>query len=136
MKVLTSQETFALKNQLAVIREQMTQIEERGVYDVAGNTVKASDRKEYQNLVMMENHVRQLAAGIEKPLPLKPKERPGVVFRERVSDERWEELYNLAHEAFKDILGCTDTRNGKESPDGIVAAQETCNGGRGQVDES
>ena len=46
MKVLTSQETFALKNQLAVIREQMAQIEERGVYDVAGNTVKPSDRKE------------------------------------------------------------------------------------------
>jgi hypothetical protein len=131
MKVLTSQETFALKNQLAVIREQITQIEERGVYDVAGNTVKSSDRKEYNDLVMMENHVRQLAAGIEKPLPLKPKERPGVVFRERASDERWEELAKLAHEAFKDILGCTDAVNGKESSDATVAAQEACGGGRG-----
>jgi len=131
MKVLTSQEAFALKNQLAVIREQMTQIEERGVYDVAGNTVKPSDRKEYRDLVKMENHVRQLAAGIENPLPLRAKERPGVVFRERVSDERWEELYNLAHEAFKDILGCTDTRNEKESRDGTVEAQETHDGGRG-----
>ena len=131
MKVLTSQEAFALKNQLTVIREQMAQIEERGVYDVAGNTVKPSDRKEYRELVKMENHVRQLAAGIENPLPLKPKERPGVVFRERVSDERWEELYNLAHEAFKDILGCTDTRNEKESRDGTVEAQETHDGGRG-----
>ena len=131
MKVLTSQETFALKNQLTVIREQLAQIEERGVYDVAGNTVKASDRKEYRDLLKMENHVRQLAAGIERPSPLQPKERPGVVFRERPSDERWEELAELAHEAFKDILGCTDTRNGKESPDGTVAAQETCNGERG-----
>jgi len=131
MKVLTSQEAFALKNQLAVIREQMTQIEERGVYDVAGNTVKPSDRREYRDLVKMENHVRQLAAGIENPLPLRAKERPGVVFRERVSDERWEELYNLAHEAFKDILGCTDTRNEKESRDGTVEAQETHDGGRG-----
>jgi len=131
MKVLTSQEAFALKNQLTVIREQMAQIEERGVYDVAGNTVKPSDRKEYRDLVKMENHVRQLAAGIENPLPLRAKERPGVVFRERVSDERWEELYNLAHEAFKDILGCTDTRNEKESRDGTVEAQETHDGGRG-----
>jgi hypothetical protein len=131
MKVLTSQEAFALKNQLTVIREQMAQIEERGVYDVAGNTVKPSDRKEYRDLVKMENHVRQLAAGIENPLPLRAKERPGVVFRERVSDERWEELYNLAHEAFKDILGCTDTRNEKESCDGTVEAQETHDGGRG-----
>ena len=131
MKVLTSQETFALKNQLAVIREQITQIEERGVYDVAGNPVKSSDRKEYNDLVMMENHVRQLAAGIEKPLPLKPKERPGVVFRERASDERWEELAKLAHEAFKDILGCTDAVNGKESSDATVAAQEACDGGGG-----
>jgi len=129
MKVLTSQEAFALKNQLTVIREQMAQIEERGVYDVAGNTVKPSDRKEYRDLVKMENHVRQLAAGIENPLPLRAKERPGVVFRERVSDERWEELYNLAHEAFKDILGCTDTRNEKESRDGTVEAQETHDGG-------
>ena len=131
MKVLTSQEAFAYKNQLAVIREQMTQIEERGVYDVAGNTVKPSDRKEYRDLLKMENHVRQLAAGIERPLPLRAKERPGVEFPEPPSDERWEELYNLAHEAFKDILGCTDTRNGKESCDGTVAAQETCDGGRG-----
>jgi len=131
MKVLTSQEAFALKNQLTVIREQMAQIEERGVYDVAGNTVKPSDRKEYRDLVKMENHVRQLAAGIENPLPLRAKERPGVVFRERVSDERWEELYNLAHEAFKDILGCTDTRNEKESRDGTVEARETHDGGRG-----
>jgi len=131
MKVLTSQEAFALKNQLTVIREQMAQIEERGIYDVAGNTVKPSDRKEYRDLVKMENHVRQLAAGIENPLPLRAKERPGVVFRERVSDERWEELYNLAHEAFKDILGCTDTRNEKESRDGTVEAQETHDGGRG-----
>ena len=131
MKVLTSQEAFALKNQLTVIREQMAQIEERGVYDVAGNTVKPSDRREYRDLVKMENHVRQLAAGIENPLPLRAKERPGVVFRERVSDERWEELYNLAHEAFKDILGCTDTRNEKESRDGTVEAQETHDGGRG-----
>ena len=130
MKVLTSQETFALKNQLAVIREQLAQIEERGVYDVAGNTVKASDRKEYRNLVKMENHVRQLAAGIERPLPLRTKERPGVTFPEPPSDERWEELYNSAHEAFKDILGCTVTVNEKESCDGAVAAQETCDGGR------
>ena len=57
MKILTSQETFSLKNQLAVIREQLAQIEERGVYDVAGNTVKASDRKEYRDLVKMENHI-------------------------------------------------------------------------------
>ena len=131
MKVLTSQETFALKNQLAVIREQLAQIEERGVYDVAGNTVKASDRKEYRDLVKMENHVRQLAAGIERPLPLRAKKRPGVEFPERPSDERWEELYNSAHEAFKDILGCTVTVNEKESCDGAVAAQETCDGGRG-----
>ena len=131
MKVLTSQEAFALKNQLTVIREQMAQIEERGVYDVAGNTVKPSDRKEYRDLVKMENHVRQLAAGIENPLPLRTKERPGVEFPEPPSDERWEELYNLAHEAFKDILGCTDTRNEKESRDGTVEAQETHDGGRG-----
>ena len=130
MKVLTSQETFALKNQLQVIREQMAQIEDRGVYDVAGNTVKPGDRKEYRDLVKMENHVRQLAAGIEKPLPLRTKERPGVTFPEPPSDDRWEELYNLAHEAFKDILGCADTRNGKESCDGTVAAQETHDGGR------
>ena len=79
----------------------------------------------------MENHVRQLAAGIERPSPLKAKERPGVVFRERASDERWEELAKLAHEAFKDILGCTDTVNGKESSDATVATQEACGGGRG-----
>jgi hypothetical protein len=131
MKVLTSQEAFALKNQLTVIREQMAQIEERGVYDVAGNTVKPSDRKEYRDLVKMENHVRQLAAGIENPLPLRTKERPGVEFPEPPSDERWEELAKLAHEAFKDILGCTDTRNEKESRDGTVEAQETHDGGRG-----
>ena len=130
MKVLTSQETFALKNQLQVIREQMAQIEERGVYDVAGNIVKSGDRKEYRDVAIMENHVRQLAAGIEKPLPLRTKERPGVTFPEPPSDDRWEELYNLAHEAFKDILGCADTRNGKESCDGTVAAQETHDGGR------
>ena len=131
MKILSSQETFALKNQLQVIREQMAQIEERGIYDVAGNTVKPGDRKEYQDLVKMENHVRQLAAGIENPLPLRAKERPGVTFPEPPSDERWDELYNLAHEAFKDILGCTDTRNGKEPCGDTVAAQETCDGGRG-----
>ena len=131
MKVLTSQEAFALKNQLTVIREQMAQIEERGVYDVAGNTVKPSDRKEYRDLVKMENHVRQLAAGIERPLPLRKKKRPGVVFPERASDERWEELAKLAHETFKEIRGCTDTREEKESCDGTVAAQETCDGGRG-----
>ena len=131
MKILSSQETFSLKNQLQVIREQLAQIEERGVYDVAGNTVKPSDRKEYRDLLKMENHVRQLAAGIERPSPLKPKERPGVVFRERASDERWEELAELAHEAFKDILGCTDTVNGKESSEATVPAQETCGGERG-----
>ena len=131
MKILSSQETFSLKNQLQVIREQLAQIEERGVYDVAGNTVKPSDRRENRDLLKMENHVRQLAAGIERPSPLKAKERPGVVFRERASDERWEELAKLAHEAFKDILGCTDAVNGKESPDATVAAQEACDGGRG-----
>tara|TARA_R110000787_G_scaffold127608_6_gene239059 strand:+ start:1280 stop:1675 length:396 start_codon:yes stop_codon:yes gene_type:complete len=131
MKILSSQETFSLKNQLQVIREQLAQIEERGVYDVAGNTVKPGDRREYRDLLKMENHVRQLAAGIERPSPLKAKERPGVVFRERASDERWEELAKLAHEAFKDILGCTDTVNGKESSDATVAAQEACGGGRG-----
>ena len=131
MKVLTSAETFALKNQLQVIREQMAQIEDRGVYDVAGNTVKPSDRKEYRDLVKMENHVRQLAAGIENPLPLRKQKRPGVVFPERASDERWEELAKLAHETFKEILGCTDTREEKESCDGTVAAQEACDGGRG-----
>ena len=131
MKVLTSQEAFAYKNQLAVIREQMAQIEERGVYDVAGNTVKPSDRNEYRDLAKMENHVRQLAAGIEKPLPLRAKERPGVTFPEPPSDERWEELANLAHELSKELGGCTDTRNGKESCGGTVAAQETCDGGRG-----
>jgi hypothetical protein len=130
MKVLTSAETFALKNQLQVIREQMAQIEERGVYDVAGNTVKASDRKEYRDLVKMENHVRQLAAGIERPLPLRKKKRPGVEFPEPPSDERWEELANLAHEAFKELLGCADTSEEKESRDGAVAARETCDGGR------
>ena len=131
MKILSSQETFSLKNQLQVIREQLAQIEERGIYDVAGNTVKPGDRKEYRNLLKMENHVRQLAAGIERPSPLKAKERPGVKFRERASDERWEELAELAHEAFKDILGCTDTVNGKESSDATVVAQETC--GEGEV---
>jgi len=130
MKVLTSAETFALKNQLQVIREQMAQIEERGVYDVAGNTVKASDRKEYRDLVRMENHVRQLAAGIERPLPLRKKKRPGVEFPEPPSDERWEELANLAHEAFKELLGCADTKEEKESCGGTVAARETCDGGR------
>jgi hypothetical protein len=130
MKVLTSQEAFAYKNQLQVIREQMAQIEERGVYDVAGNTVKPGDRKEYRDLVKMENHVRQLAAGIEKPLPLRTKERPGVEFPEPPSDERWEELANLAHEAFKVFHGCADTRNKKESCGDAVAAQETCDGGR------
>jgi hypothetical protein len=131
MKILSSQETFSLKNQLQVIREQLAQIEERGVYDVAGNTVKPGDRREYRDLLKMENHVRQLAAGIERPSPLKAKERPGVVFRERASDERWEELAKLAHEAFKDILGCADTATGKESPEDTVTAQEACDGGRG-----
>ena len=131
MKVLTSAETFALKNQLQVIREQMAQIEERGVYDVAGNTIKPGDRNEYRDLAKMENHVRQLAAGIEKPLPLRAKERPGVTFPEPPSDERWEELANLAHELSKELRGCTDTQNGKESCDGTVAAQETHDGGRG-----
>ena len=130
MKILTSQETFAYKNQLQVIREQMAQIEERGVYDVAGNTVKPGDRKEYRDLVKMENHVRQLAAGVEKPLPLRTKERPGVEFPEPPSDERWEELANLAHEAFKVFHGCADTRNEKESCGDAVAAQETHDGGR------
>ena len=130
MKVLTSQETFALKNQLKVIREQLAQIEERGVYDVAGNTVKPSDRKEYRDLVKMENHVRQLAAGIERPSPLRKKKRPGVEFPVPPSDERWEELANLAPEAFKAFLGCTDTANGKESRGDTVAARETCDGGR------
>jgi hypothetical protein len=130
MKILTSQEAFALKNQLQVIREQMAQIEERGIYDVAGNTVKPGDRREYRDLVKMENHVRQLAAGIERPLPLRTKERPGVTFPEPPSDEQWEELYNSAHEAFKDILGCTVTVNEKESCGDAVAAQETHDGGR------
>jgi hypothetical protein len=131
MKILSSQETFSLKNQLQVIREQLAQIEERGVYDVAGNTVKPGDRREYRDLLKMENHVRQLAAGIERPSPLKAKERPGVVFRERASDERWEELAKLAHEAFKDILGCADTVTVKESSEDTVTAQEACDGGRG-----
>ena len=131
MKVLTSQEAFAYKNQLTVIREQMTQIEERGVYDVAGNVVKPSDRKEYNDLVKMENHVRQLAAGIEKPLPLRKKKRPGVTFREPPSDERWKELANLAHELSEQLRGCADTGNEKESCGGAVAGQETHDGGRG-----
>ena len=45
MKVLTSQEAFAYKQQLETIREQMRQIEERGVYDIAGNIIKPSDRR-------------------------------------------------------------------------------------------
>jgi hypothetical protein len=130
MKVLTSSEAFAHKNQLAVIREQIVQLEERGVYDVAGNIVKPSDRKEYNDLLKMENHVRQLAAGIERPLPLRKKERPGVVFPEPPSDERWEELANLAHEAFKEFLGCADTQEEKETCDGAVTARETSDGGR------
>ena len=131
MKILSSAETFSLKNQLQVIREQMAQIEERGVYDVAGNTVKPGDRKEYRDLVKMENHVRQLAAGIERPSPLRKKERPGVVLPRRPTDEQWEELAKIAHETFKEFLGCTDTVNEKETSGGAVAAQETCDGGRG-----
>jgi hypothetical protein len=53
-----------------------------------------------------------------------------VEFPEPPSDERWEELANLAHEAFKELLGCADTKEEKESRGGTVAARETCDGGR------
>ena len=125
MKVLTSQETFAYKNQLAVIREQMTQIEERGVYDVAGNTVKPGDRKEYRDLVAMEHHVQQLAAGIENPKPYTKPKPPETPTRRELTDEEWDELAKCASEAFKEFRGCADTEERKESSEDAVAAQET-----------
>jgi hypothetical protein len=130
MKVLTSQEAFAYKNQLAVIREQMQQIEERGVYSVAGNTVKPSDRKEYRNLTEMEHHVRQLAAGVEKPKPYVKPKRPGTPTRRELTDEEWDELAKCASEAFKEFRGCADTGERKELSEDTVAAQETHVAGR------
>ena len=110
MKVLTSQEAFAYKQQLETIREQMRQIEERGVYDIAGNIIKPSDRKEYKDLKEMENHVRQLAAGIQHPLPIQKKKRKPQEQPNEPTDEEWNELAELAREAFKDFHGCTDTK--------------------------
>jgi len=125
MKILSSSEAFAYKQQLAVIRDQMRLIEERGVYDIAGNIVKPSDRKEYADLKKMENHVQQLGAGIEHPLPLeRPKHNPEKR-RKPLTDAEWKELAEWAHEAFKPLLGCTDTGNEKESCGDAVEAQET-----------
>jgi hypothetical protein len=125
MKVLTSQEAFAYKNQLAVIREQMQQLEERGAYSVAGNIVKPSDRKEYRNLTEMEHHVRQLAAGVEKPKPYVKPKRPGTPTRRELTDEEWDELAKCASEAFKEWRGCADTKEKEKSSEDTVAAQET-----------
>ena len=126
MKILSSSEAYAYKQQLAVIREQMQQIEERGVYDIAGNIVKPSDKKEYMNLKQMEHHVRQLAAGIEKPSKYSPPKRPGETpKRPPVTDERWKELQKIASEAFAEIRRCIDTPGARNDAEDAIAAQET-----------
>jgi len=125
MKILSSSEAFAYKQQLAVIRDQMRLIEERGVYDIAGNIVKPSDRKEYADLKKMENHVQQLGAGIEYPLPLeRPKHNPEKR-RKPLTDAEWKELAEWAHEAFKAFRGCTDTNEKEKSSEDTVEARET-----------
>ena len=130
MKVLTSQEAFAYKQQLETIREQMRQIEERGVYDIAGNIIKPSDRKEYKDLKEMENHVRQLAAGIQHPLPLQAKKRKPQEPPKELTDEEWKELAELAREAFKDFHRCADTKEEENEREDAVEAQRTHDGDR------
>ena len=125
MKVLSSAESFSLKQQLTAIREQIREIEERGVYDVAGNIVRKEDRQQFNELRKMEHHVRQLAAGVERPAKLEQKKRKLETPKDRLSDEEWKELAEWAHEAFKPLLGCTDTGNEKESCGDAVEAQET-----------
>ena len=122
MRILTSSEAYAYKQQLEVIREQMQVLEERGVYNIAGNTIQPEDREEFRELKKMEHHIRQLAAGIEKPSPYRKPKRPGEPPRQRAASK---DVARLASEALGKLRGCMDTRNGKESRDGTVAAQET-----------
>ena len=131
MKVLTSQEGFAYKQQLKVIREQLVQIEERGVYGVAGNTIRTNDREEYRNLVAMEYHLKQLAAGIEKPKAYEKPKHSEIPPQRGLTDEEWEELAKNASEAFKEFRGCADTREKEKSSEDTVEAQETHVAGRG-----
>ena len=125
MKVLTSQEAFAYKQQLKVIREQITDLEERGVYGVAGNTIRSKDRTEYRNLVAMEYHLRQLAAGIRKPRPYSKSKHPETPPQTERTDKEWEELAKMASEAFKEFKGCADTKENEKGGEGAVEAQET-----------
>jgi len=122
MRILTSSEAYAYKSQLGVIREQMQLLEERGVYNIAGNTIRPEDRAEYRELRKMEHHIRQLAAGIDKPSPYRKPKRPGESPGQRAAPK---DVAKLASEALGRLRGCTDTRNGKESCDGTVAGQET-----------
>jgi hypothetical protein len=131
VKVLTSQEGFAYKQQLKVIREQLVQIEERGVYGVAGNTIRTNDREEYRNLVKMEYHLKQLAAGIEKPKAYEKPKHSEIPPQRGLTDEEWEELAKNASEAFKEFRGGADTREKEKSSEDTVEAQETHVGGRG-----
>jgi hypothetical protein len=131
VKVLTSQEGFAYKQQLKVIREQLVQIEERGVYGVAGNTIRTNDREEYRNLVKMEYHLKQLAAGIEKPKAYEKPKHSEIPPQRGLTDEEWEELAKNASEAFKEFRGCADTREKEKSSEDTVEAQETHVAGRG-----
>lgn len=131
MKVLTSQEGFAYKQQLKVIREQINDLVERGVYTVSGNTIRSNDREEYRNLIAMEHHVRQLAAGIEKPRAYEKPKHSEIPPQRGLTDEEWEELAKNASEAFKEFRGCADTREKEKSSEDAVEAQETHVGGRG-----
>ena len=125
MKVLTSQESFVYKHQLKVIKEQINDLVERGVYGVAGNIIRSKDREEYRNLVEMEYHVKQLATGVEKPRPYTKPEHSEIPPQQGRTDEEWEKLAKCASEAFKEFRVCADLGEKEKDGEGAVEAQET-----------
>lgn len=108
MKILSSKETYSYKLQLDTVREQMRQLEENGIYDIAGNKIKKQDREQYKQLKAMEHHLRQLASGIESPSPYKkPKQveaKPET--RRQMTDEERAQFAKMLSETRLSITRC------------------------------
>tara|TARA_B100001250_G_scaffold401356_1_gene413124 strand:- start:11066 stop:11410 length:345 start_codon:yes stop_codon:yes gene_type:complete len=108
MKILSSKETYSYKLQLDTVREQMRQIEENGIYDIAGNKIKKEDKEQYKQLKAMEHHLRQLASGIESPSPYKkPKQveaKPET--RRQMTDEERAQFAKMLSETRLAITRC------------------------------
>ena len=110
MKILNSKDAYSYKLQLEQVREQMKMLEENGVYDVAGNRIRKEDQEQYRQLKRMENHLRQLASGIEKPKPFEAEKKVAKKdTRPRLTDEQRQEMARKLSEVRKNLGRCVGT---------------------------